>query len=295
LKFPIADSRDLVRTDPQAERALASTTARMRRVPPSVPAAEKEGTLVLIVDDHPTNRALLVRQVNALGYAAESADHGLEALARWKSGRFAIVITDCNMPEMDGYELSRSVRGIEGAEGRKRTPISACTANALGGEAERCFEAGMDDYLVKPVELSKVLEKLDRWLPIPRKGPPTFAGSASPRVAPAADSPVDRSVLAGISAGDFVTERRLLTQFRRVNDQDAATFNHAVVAGDIPSVSKVAHRMLGATRVVGALPLALVCEQIEHASREGDWTAISASVEPFQREWTRLNTYLDSV
>lgn len=76
-------------------------------------------------------------------------------------------ITDCNMPEMDGYELARSIRQIESGQNRNRTPIIACTANAFAGEVETCLAAGMDDYLVKPVELSGLLKKLDRWLPRP--------------------------------------------------------------------------------------------------------------------------------
>lgn len=72
------------------------------------------------------------------------------------------------MPEMDGYELARVFRGIESENGLKRTPIIACTANAMQDEAEACFAAGMDDYLAKPVELKELMNKLDRWLPIPQ-------------------------------------------------------------------------------------------------------------------------------
>jgi CheY-like chemotaxis protein len=133
---------------------------------PSIAQAETEGTLVLLVDDHPVNRMLLLRQVRTLGYAAETAENGIEALEMWKSGRFGLVITDCHMPQMDGYELARSIRKLESDAGRKRVPIVACTANALQGEAEACLAAGMDDCLVKPVELPQLLEKLEQWLPM---------------------------------------------------------------------------------------------------------------------------------
>ena len=84
----------------------------------------------------------------------------------WKSGRFGLVITDCHMPHMDGYDLARSIRELESDAGRERVPIIACTANAMQGEAEACLAAGMDDFLVKPVELAQLSEKLDRWLPL---------------------------------------------------------------------------------------------------------------------------------
>ncbi len=139
------------------DRAHLTSTA-MRRVAPSVAQAEAEGTLVLLVDDHPVNRMLIVRQVRTLGYAAQTADDGVQALEMWKSGRFALVITDCHMPHMDGYELARNIRRLESEAGRERVPIIACTANALQGEAETCFAAGMDDFLVKPLELAQLTD-----------------------------------------------------------------------------------------------------------------------------------------
>ena len=147
------------------------TGVALRRPAPAIAQAEAEGTLVLVVDDHPINRLLIERQVNTLGYAAESAMDGVAALALWRSGRFGVVITDCIMPEMDGYELTRTIRKIEASSGLIRTPILACTAIALGGEAAACVAAGMDDYLSKPVELKRLAAKLDQWLPLPKAAP----------------------------------------------------------------------------------------------------------------------------
>jgi CheY-like chemotaxis protein len=129
-----------------------------------VSQAEREGTLMLVVDDHPINRMVMLKQVNTLGYAAETAEDGLDALEKWKTGRFAAVLTDCNMPELSGYQLAREIRAGEARAGLPRTPIIACTANALGGEAEKCFAAGMDDYLAKPVQLSQLATKLQQWV-----------------------------------------------------------------------------------------------------------------------------------
>ncbi|HUW39219.1 MAG TPA: ATP-binding protein, partial [Rhodocyclaceae bacterium] len=297
LSFPIADPKDLVRVDAEEARDSLSAATRISRAAPGVAQAEAEGTLVLLADDHPTNRALLARQVRTLGYAAESAENGMEALDKWKSGRFGIVITDCNMPEMDGYELARAIRRLESASGGKRTPIIACTANALGGDAEICFAAGMDDYLAKPVELTALLTKLDQWLPI------TEPGAASPNI-PAIPSnsaepnsivPLDRTVLAAISRGDAAVERDILLDFRRVNDEDAAMLKQAVAKSDLPQVTRASHRIKGASRMVGAMALAAVCERIEHASRADEWQTIQASMGAFHEEWMRLNAYLDAL
>ena len=160
-----------VAADPVA--VLAATPARgrkeatsPRRTPPTVGEARKQGMLVLLVDDHPVNRMVLGKQLNTLGYAAESAQSGLEAIEKWNAGGVGAVITDCNMPEMDGYALAHHIRDTEVRRGERRTPIIACTANALGGEAEKCYAAGMDDYLAKPVALAQLQEKLKQWLPI---------------------------------------------------------------------------------------------------------------------------------
>ncbi len=169
LSLPVADPNDLPTIDLNSEPRQLGATTRLRRLPPSVEQAAAEGTLVLLVDDHHSNRDLLMRQMHALGYAVTGAHDGVDALDKWQSGRFAIVITDCHMPEMDGYELTRRIRQLEAGSGGKRTPIIACTANALYGEVEICLAAGMDDYLAKPIELSRLLEKLDRWLPIPER------------------------------------------------------------------------------------------------------------------------------
>ncbi len=289
LSLPIADPKDLPKIALEGAQDILNTTCGTRRVAPSPAQAAIEGTLVLIVDDHPTNRMLVCRQVHALGYAAESAENGVEALAKWQSGRFGILITDCNMPHMDGYELTRRIRALESANGSKRIPIIACTANALAGEAEVCLAAGMDDFLVKPVELPQILKKLDQWLSIPKP----VALSDEPGSSDA--GPVDRSALAAISRGDAGAEREILIDFRRVNDEDAAMLEQAVTTKDIPQVTRATHRILGASRMVGAIGLADTCERIECANRAQDWTMVLSGMSAFRHECIRMNTYLDSI
>jgi signal transduction histidine kinase/ActR/RegA family two-component response regulator len=167
LPMPIApaESAEAAR---EALHREASSAADGRRTAPSVEQAQGEGTLALVVDDHPINRLVLLRQMNVLGYAAESANDGRIALEKWKSGRFRLLVTDCNMPEMDGYELARQVRERERTTGGPRAVIIACTANALRGEVDNCLAAGMDDYLAKPVEITALGACLDKWMPLSR-------------------------------------------------------------------------------------------------------------------------------
>jgi signal transduction histidine kinase len=130
--------------------------------PPDAAAGAPKG-LILVAEDNETNQMVIGRQLALLGYASEVVGDGRAALERWRSGRFALLLTDVHMPEMDGYELSTAIRREE-AEGVHR-PIIALTALAMKGDDARCRQAGMDDYLSKPLQLDRLGAVLTRWLP----------------------------------------------------------------------------------------------------------------------------------
>jgi len=131
----------------------------------SVEDAEKRGQLILVAEDNETNQEVICRHLSILGCVAVIAGDGQQALELWRPGRFGLLLTDCHMPVMDGFELTAAIRAAE-ADSDHRTPIIAITANALSGEAERCIERGMDDFLTKPVELKHFKKKLNKWLPV---------------------------------------------------------------------------------------------------------------------------------
>jgi len=290
LTLPVAES--VPGSDAGNGRAFPAATA-MRRVAPSTAEAETEGTLVLLADDHPVNRMLILRQVRTLGYAAQTADDGVQALELWKSGRFGLVITDCHMPHMDGYELARSIRGLESEGGRKRVPIIACTANALQGEAEACLAAGMDDFLVKPVELMHLVDKLDRWLPLPQApSPSTATAESNPKAGPST-GPIDQTLLEAKCLGDASMVTEVLAAFRKTCEDDSIGLRQAVAADNVAQVTLCAHRMAGASKMVGALGFAAACESIDRASRVGDWKAVLAGMPLFERERMRLADYFE--
>jgi signal transduction histidine kinase/DNA-binding response OmpR family regulator len=144
-------------------------TPRPRAACAPLPPAEPRdhawaGAPILVAEDHPVNQQVIRRQLQLLGFASEVCPDGAAALAAWRARPFSLVITDCHMPIMDGFQLTAAIRAEE-PETRRRTPILALTANALAGEAERCLKAGMDAYLSKPVELPHLREALLRLLP----------------------------------------------------------------------------------------------------------------------------------
>jgi PAS domain S-box-containing protein len=298
LPMPIADPSQL----PAALRVpgtAAPPLVRRARPAPTRAQARAEGTLILVADDHATNRELLARQLGVLGYATETAEDGAQALQLWQAGRYGLLLVDCNMPVMDGYALSRRIREIEAREGLKRTPIIACTANALRGEAENCLNAGMDGYLPKPVQLVELQKKVGTWLPLPEQLPDQLTGEFPVLPAPPdlgnRRVALDRAALAIISGGDPAMEREILRDFRRINDADAAALRRAVEAADLGTVRRASHRIKGASRMVGAAGLATVCDRIETATRTGDWPAIRADLDAFRGAMDRLNEAIGEV
>jgi signal transduction histidine kinase/CHASE3 domain sensor protein/DNA-binding NarL/FixJ family response regulator len=244
--------------------ALAEDTLRARA-----------GLRVLVVDDHRINRLVLERQVAALGYAAESAVNGTEAFEKWRGGGLGAVVTDCNMPGMDGYQLTRRIREAEATQGLGHTPVIACTANAIVGEAEKCLAVGMDDYLPKPVDLRGLERKLAQWIAVP--------------------APVDAAVVSQISGGDREVESEVMRRFQQCHEGDVQALRESVRAADFDAVAGASHRIKGATRTIGALDLASACEAIERAARERDAVAIAAQMPRFEAEDARLGTYLRAV
>jgi len=251
---------------------------------------------VLIVDDHPINRMVMRRQLEALGFPAHDVEGVAEAFRCWEHGEHALILTDLNMPGMSGFDLSRMVRQAEVAGVRARTPIVACSANTIPGVLDECLQAGMDDYIAKPIELAVLRDKLERWLPACRTMPPKAAGvsvsapaTKGPSVASGAEVARDSRTVLLSPVGP-----RMLAKFREVNDDDVAHLVRAVACADMQGVAHWSHRIKGACGFIGASDLASVCAMLEHAGRDQDGPGIAWLMDMFNNELERLNAELDA-
>ncbi len=238
-------------------------------IPPgdAAPPASVGSRLILVAEDNEINRRLVRHQLARLGFAAEVVANGREALEAWRAGRHALLMIDLHMPEMDGYEVTRIIRAEE--DGADRTPIIAFTANALRKEAERCRDAGMDDYVSKPVVVETLKAVLERWLPASRAVPvssPRRAATARPR---SSDAVLDKSVLAALIGDDEDLIADFLADFRRSAQEARTRMQAAIAAADWAAAAAVAHRLKSSSRSVGARSLADCCERIELAGRTG--------------------------
>ncbi|RIW05674.1 DUF3369 domain-containing protein [Azospirillum brasilense] len=249
---------------------------------------------ILVAEDHPTNRQVIQRQLALLGQTVDLAEDGVQALALWRDGDYALLLTDCQMPEMDGFELTRLIRAEEAAKGRPRLPIIAVTANAMAGEAQRCLSAGMDDAVSKPVEIGQLRRLLDRHLPsMPASEPAPISSVsvATPDSRPDAP-PIDVGVLATLFDGDMEFVGQLLQEFIVSNSasRDRLVAAHAVEDWD--GVRQAAHKLAGSSRTVGARDLAAASDAIELACVDRRLDGVGALVARADHELGRAAAYI---
>lgn len=153
-------------------RAIAFLTNKQKptlteKQPHELTGAQKDSRArksILLVEDNEINQVVLLKQLEILGYPAVVAKNGLKGLEMWKTENYDIILLDCHMPVMDGFEMAQEIRKHEEEGELSRVPIVAITANALTGDADKCYACGMDDYLAKPVEIVSLEAKLSQYL-----------------------------------------------------------------------------------------------------------------------------------
>ena len=271
---PLSRSGVLAAIAVAAGRASPTTVNRFgdsiqpRALVPTLAEAEAQGRLILVAEDNSINRDVIERQLARLGYACVVMPDGESALEAWRERRFALLLTDCHMPRLDGFELSRAIRAAEG--GTARMPILALTASAIAGEAERCIAAGMDDFLTKPMGPEALDLALAKWL----------------GTKPVTKYSLDRHSLAAYVGEDIALQQDLLrsfvTQARELVQLIVTSFD-----GDTLSARAEAHKLKASASVVGAHGIAHLCARIE-AHTSGSAAPLSALVSQLQAEMLRV-------
>jgi CheY-like chemotaxis protein len=130
---------------------------------------------ILLAEDNLVNQKVAIRTLERLGYRVDAVGDGRAAIEAWESGRYDLILMDCQMPELDGYEATREIRRLEG--GRSRIPVVALTAHAMKGADEECAAAGMDGYLTKPIDRAQLASCLQKFLPTDEVDPQVSTGT----------------------------------------------------------------------------------------------------------------------
>ncbi len=257
-------------------------------LPPTPGEALTAGALILVAEDNPTNQIVIRKQLEQLGFAAEIAGNGAEAWDALQGKGYGLLLTDCFMPEMDGYELARRIRAAERGGGR-RLPIVALTANALTGDAERCYAAGMDDFLSKPVDLQSLANVIARWLPqaLPLRRP-LAAVAASVSLPEVDGSPVLDLGHVMATFGSVGAARDLLQFFLESTAPLLDVVAAGLAAGDADGGRLAAHTAAGAARTAGAVELATLCSEIECFAAQGDLDAAKQRARGLREAFTRV-------
>jgi PAS domain S-box-containing protein len=231
---------------------------------------------ILVAEDNVINQLVIVQQLTAMGYDVVAVNNGREALEALESGCFDLVLMDCQMPELDGYETSRRIR--EGPEKSRRIPIVALTAHAMREELDRCLAVGMNDYITKPFLEEGLGRKLDRWLGDGRDD----GAEARP--------PLDGARLAelrelGRSLGRDVLGE-IAESFRSQGHVDE--IRSALAHGDLPLAERNAHALKGSSAALGAAVLSALCGKFERLPRDAEPEALAAPLAALEEEHRRV-------
>jgi two-component system, sensor histidine kinase and response regulator len=250
---------------------------------------------VLVAEDNAVNQKVAARMLERLGYRADVAANGLEALDALSRIPYAAVLMDVQMPEMDGYAATAEIRRREGDA--RHTPIIAMTANALEGDREKAIEAGMDDYVPKPVNSKELAATLKRCLLQPDEARTASEEASIDSGAPPTEEPViDHSLLEslrelqGDGKPDILNE--LIELFLSDVPLQLAELREAAEAGEPHSVERIAHTLKGSAANMGALRMKALLAELEEIGRSGNLGAAPERISRVEEEFGRVRAAL---
>ncbi|HVK54728.1 MAG TPA: EAL domain-containing protein [Burkholderiales bacterium] len=231
---------------------------------------------IMIVEDNRTNQAIAQGMVSMLGCSAEVMENGHDALGAFKRQGWDLILMDCNMPDMDGYQVTATIRLLEEKQG-KRTPIVAMTANAQPSDIDKCLSAGMDDHLSKPLTLGSIAAKLRRWIPGQSIHAPddSWAQPESEWLYDKdAAAPLDSVTMSKLreALGDAVGQAIL--PFVEDMPEYLQKMEQAISYGDLQQLRRVVHAVKGAAGNLGATSLASVAKEIEEKAATAETAGI---------------------
>ncbi|MES9994388.1 MAG: response regulator [Candidatus Thiodiazotropha sp.] len=275
---------------------------------------------VLVVEDNPVNQAVVKKMLEKAGLSPITANDGVEAMDAMHDEQFDVVLMDCQMPRMDGYEATEAIRDREVTQGLMRTPVIAMTANAMAGDRERCLAVGMDDYLSKPVKPAQLENMLRQWLPMEEM---ISQGDASTLVEESghedlaspsgiiSSEDLESSGDANMSAGGMI-DRSVLEELYEIMEDEFVSvlesylksapglmhgIRDAVKDRDMDALVKSAHPLKSSSANVGAMELSILARELEFKGRQNDGSGLVSSynqaADVYRRTIAELKTIVD--
>ncbi|MFW6357718.1 MAG: PAS domain S-box protein [Chroococcales cyanobacterium] len=247
---------------------------------------QRQNLNILVVEDTPINQKVILNQLKQLGcQRITCVSDGSQALAKMSQQNYELVFMDCLMPVLDGYETTKQLRQQEGPN--RHTLVIAMTASALTGEREKCLEAGMDDYLSKPVELKTLETLINHWIDhFP------LAIKIEPEKKLAAPAPIDLEYLEKITKGDFAFQLELLETFMEDAPIYVTEIKQALAALNFKTVRDRAHQLKGASSMVAAQELSAIAAQVEKEAENQNLKAIQDFLPQLEMILAQLRTFI---
>jgi signal transduction histidine kinase/ligand-binding sensor domain-containing protein/CheY-like chemotaxis protein/HPt (histidine-containing phosphotransfer) domain-containing protein len=246
---------------------------------------------LLLAEDNVVNQKVARGTLEKLGYKIDIVGNGVEAVAAWETGRYHMILMDCQMPAMDGYQATREIRSRE--RDSSRIPIIALTADAMKGTRQQCLDAGMDDYLTKPLDRTRLAETIDRYLATANghSRVPEVSGPA-PGDAADAGAPVDWERFVAMTEGDRAFAHELVQLFIDSGDAALRDIRAALDRGDLPALGRAAHSFKGSSANIHAEPVSAAAARLEEAARSGAMDQILELELKLRREADRTREFL---
>ncbi len=268
-------------------REIKSGFVALNEQPPALTPTPVADLRILVAEDNPVNQKVALFQLQKLGYLAEVVENGrlvLEALAK---SDYDVIFMDCQMPELDGYEATRDLRAIEGDA--RHTWIIAMTANSLEGDRQKCLDAGMDDYVSKPVKPEHLQAALNRFT-----GMREIAGETREASDPGT---IDRNVIAAFREMEIEGEEsilgKLIDVFLENTPRVLEEARAAVASGMGPLLERAAHTLKGSCSNFGAERMRVVCEELETLAREGATKKAEELIVQIEKEFEYVRLALE--
>ena len=271
-------------------QALSGKTAPRPAGASTHPAAASQANVrearVLLVEDNEINQMVALEFLTSAGFVCDVANDGRKAIEAVRSGRFQLVLMDCQMPEMDGFEATRRIRALEAAgelPGQHRPlPIIALTANAVEGDRDRCLEAGMNAYVTKPIDPEKLIETIESLLANGSGGTPAISRE-NPVDADKDVVPIDAASLLARCNGKVFLMKKLLATFQQQAPMHVESIEAQLTAGQNQTVGRLAHTIKGMAANLSAEPLRAAAGDLERQINEGELDAAMQSLTMLKR------------
>ena len=295
-----------------ARAAMAPTPAPPKPAPAPLPAVAAKQAHILLAEDNLINQKVALGQLAQLGCTADVVGDGREAVAALERAAYDIILMDCQMPEMDGYEAAKLIRQrereqVQSGRGQRPVHIIAMTASVMQGDRERCLAAGMNDYVSKPVEEEELAAALARWQPpvpapapasVPAPAPPPAPAPATPpAAAPAAATPeappVNLKRLERIALGDPQKMAEFIKLYLAQSDELMNELAAALAAGSAEGVKQLAHKLCGSSLSCGVEAVVRPLRELERLGRDNQLAEAGPHLAEARRQMARVCEYLE--